>query len=258
MWDILFANYIAFLLLFVRMMGMLVFSPLFGRKNVPVIIKIGLAFFITMILLGIIPDTSAIVIDNMLTFLLVSIKELFIGFLVGFIMQMFLSVLQLAGEFIDLQLGVGMAQVYDPGSKTSSMPLTGSMLNLFYTVIFFVSNGHLTLIKIISSSLSIIPLGTLQMNADCGQYLVLFFGSILVLALKLALPIVALEIVTELGLGVLMRTVPQINVFVVGLQLKLLVGLVMIAIVLPGFFNYFDYLTNNMFNSIVNGLHMLG
>ncbi len=257
MWDILFSNYIAFLLLFVRMMGMFIFNPLFGRKNIPVIIKMGLAFFITVILMGMIPDTAALNIDNMLTFLLVSIKELFIGFFVGFIMQMFLSVLQLSGEFIDLQLGVGMAQVYDPGSKTSSMPLTGSMLNLFYTVIFFVTNGHLTLIRIISSSLDIIPLGTLQLNADCGQYVVLFFGNILALALKMALPVVALEIITELGLGILMRTVPQINVFVVGLQLKLLFGLVMIVIVLPGFFDYFDYLTNNMFNSIINGLNMI-
>ena len=253
MWDNLFDNYIVFLLLFVRMMGMIVFNPLLGRRDVPVIIKMGLSFFLALVLMGVNPNPDAIVVDHMLAFILLCVKELAIGFLVGFMMQMFFAALQAAGEFMDLQLGVGMAKVYDPYTNVS-MSLTGNMLNIFYTVIFFVSNGHLTLIKVIASSLAIIPLGTLSLNPDCGQFVALFFSNILILAVKLALPIVAIEIVSELGLGILMRTVPQINVFVVGLQLKLLVGLIMIILVFPGFFDFFDSMTTTMFDSIFSGL----
>lgn len=256
MWDAFFANYLFFLGVFARMMGMVMFNPFYGRKSVPVIIKMGFAFFVTVILMGILPDNNMSAASNIPAFLLICIKELFIGFVVGFIMQLFLSALLMAGEFMDLQLGVGMAKVYDPQSNTS-MALTGSMLNIFFIVIFFISNAHLTLIKIIFASFDIIPLGGFAFNPQCGEYIVLLFANILILALKMALPLVAIEIISELGLGVLMRTVPQLNVFVVGLQLKLLVGLILIVLIFPGFFDFFDAMTNTMFESIENSLSSL-
>jgi len=256
MWDMLFDHYIVFMAVFARMTGMIVFNPFFGRKNVPFMIKIGLAFFLSITLLGIVPSTSTIPVNNIVIFLLVCVKELFIGFVVGFIMQMFMSILLLAGEFADLQLGVGMAKIYDPQSNIS-MPMVGSLFNLFYTMLFFLSNGHLTFFKIIFFSFNIVPLGAGLINPQCGQYVVLFFANILVLALKLALPVVTIEIITEISLGVLMRSVPQINVFVVGLQLKLLVGLVLLVLIFPALFGFFDSMTGTMFESIQKGLSLM-
>lgn len=219
-------------------------------------VKIGLSFLLSLILLGILPTTTAVPANNFLVFLLVCVKELFIGYVVGLIMQMFLSVLLLAGEFTDLQMGVGMASIYDPQSNIA-MPIIGSVFNLFYIMLFFISNGHLTFFKVIFYSFDIVPLGAALMNPQCGQYVVLFFSNILALGLKLALPIVTMEIITEIGLGVLMRTVPQINVFVVGMQLKLLVGLVLLVLIFPALFGFFDSMTNTMFESIQKGLSLM-
>jgi len=256
MWDELFSNYLIFLLLFARMMGMFMFNPFFGRRNVPVIIKMGMAFFTALILISLIPAGTVVKAESILVFMLLCAKELFIGFTIGFIMQLFLAALHLAGDFMDLQLGIGMAKVYDPQSNVS-MPISGSIFNLLYVVLFFVTNGHLNLMKIMVATLQLLPLGTWALNPECGEYVALLFSNILVLAIKLALPVVAIEIITELALGVLMRTVPQINVFAVGLQLKLLVGLVLIVMVLPGVFDVFDNLTNTMLKTIMNGIKLM-
>lgn len=252
MWDFIFAKYIIFLIIFARVTGMIIFNPFLSRRSVPVIIKIGLSFILAFLFTGMMPDNN-IVINGIIEFLLVCIKELFIGFIAGFVIQLFLSVLVLAGEFIDLQLGIGMAKIYDPQSNVS-MAVTASIFNLLYTVIFFVSNGHLTFIKIMFYSFDIFPMGTTFFNPSSGAYIAMLFSNILVLSLKLALPIMAIEIVTEIGLGVIMRAVPQVNVFAVGLQLKLLVGIALIVLVFPQIFGFLDNMTDIMLKSVYETL----
>jgi len=257
MLDLVFNNYIVFLAVFARMTGMIIFNPIWGRRNVPVIVKMGLAISISLIVMAVLPAGTSIYISNPFVLLFICLKEIFIGFIVGFFIQMFLSALLMAGEFADLQLGVGMASIYDPQSNIS-MSMVGSLFNLLYIALFFISNAHLNFFKIMVYSFDILPLGTALIDAQCGQYIALLFANILVLAVKLSLPIVAIEIITEFGLGVLMRAVPQINMFVVGLQLKLLVGIILLVLVFPSLFGFFDSLTNTMFDSIQKGLRLMG
>jgi len=257
MWDLVFDNYILFMAVFARMTGMIVFNPILGRRNVPVIIKMGLAILVSLIVMGVLPQNTVVTLSNPVILLFICIKELFIGFVVGVIIQIFLSILLMAGEFADLQLGVGMASIYDPQSNVS-MSLVGTLFNIFYMALFFVSNAHLNFFRIMVYSFDILPLGTVLVDPQCGQYVALLFANILVLAVKLSLPIVAIEILTEIGLGVLMRAVPQINMFVVGLQLKLLVGIILIVLVFPSLFGFFDSMTNTMFDSIQKSLSLMG
>ncbi|MGI5891287.1 MAG: flagellar biosynthetic protein FliR [Bacillota bacterium] len=255
MWEMISEQYMIFLMIFARMTGMILFNPFLTRRSVSPYIKIGLAFFCAVILTASL-DLTQLSFSSNLMFIVACLKELFIGFCCGVIMQLFLSVVLMAGEFIDLQLGVGMGKIYDPQSNVS-MPITGSIFNLFFIISFFVVNGHLTLIKIIFYSFDILPLGPEFFNPEAWQYLTLIFSQILALALKLALPIIAIELVTEMGLGLLMRTVPQINVFMVGLQLKLLVGLILLVFVLPGVFGFFDSMLDQMFKEIIGVLEQM-
>lgn len=252
MWDVLFNNYILFLLIFARVAGAVLFNPIFGRGNIPSIAKMGFCFFISIIFVGILPPFDVQATWDIFIFFFTCGKELLIGFFIGFIMQLFLSVLILGGDFVDLQLGVGMAKIYDPQSNVS-MSLVGSIFNIFYMVLFFTSGGHLTFLKVIFYSFNILPLGTVGINPQFAHYSTLLFGNVLILALKLALPVIAVEVVTEMSLGVLMRTVPQVNVFAVGMQLKLLVGLGLIVLIFPSFFSFFDTITNTMFQAIQTG-----
>lgn len=255
MWELLFDNYLYFLLVFVRMMGMFFFNPVFGRKNVPVQVKVGLSFFITLIMTGTLSyrDVSF---RGLPDFMFVCFKELLIGFAIGFLFQMLISAILVAGEVIDMQIGIGMSKLYDPHSNIS-IPISGSIMNLMFILFFFAGNSHLTYIKIMVLSFDIFPVGTHLLNLQVGGHIIWLFGSILVLAIKLTLPVIAMEMITEIGLGVLMRMVPQINVFVVGLQLRLLVGILMIALILPNAAAALDSATNVMFEQMVNSLHMM-
>ncbi len=255
MWELVFSNYLLFLMVLTRMMGMVLFNPVFARRQVPTQIKIGLAFFITVIVTNVIPY-KVLRFAGIADFMFAALKELLIGFAVGFIFQMFMSVILTAGEMIDLQIGVGMSKVYDPQSNVS-MPVSGSIFNLLFILIFFSSNGHLTFVRIMALSFEVVPAGTQLFNPDFSRYIVELFGSILVLAVQLAFPVIAIELITEAGLGVLMRAVPQINVFVAGLQLKILIGLVVIILMLPGAAGLFDNIINSMFESINRALNLI-
>ncbi len=255
MWELLFSNYWYFLLVFARMSGMIFFNPIFGRKNLPIQVKVGLAFSISLLMAGTLSyrDLSF---RGLPDFIFICFKELLIGFIIGFLFQMLMSAILVAGEVMDMQLGVGMSKLYDPHSNIS-IPVSGSILNLLYMLFFFAGNSHLTYLKIMILSFDIFPVGNQWINPQVGGHVIRLFGSILVLAIKLSLPVIALETITEIGMGVLMRMVPQINVFVVGLQLRLLVGILMIALILPNAAAALDSATEVMFEQMINGLRIM-
>ncbi|HBR31058.1 MAG TPA: flagellar biosynthetic protein FliR [Clostridiales bacterium] len=245
-------SYIVFLFALTRISGAFLFNPLLSKRSVPATVKIGLAIVIAI---GIFPTmkNAEPEITSYLHFIVIILKELLVGFGIGMIMQMFMSIAMIAGESIDIQLGIGMGRIYDPQSNVS-MALTGSVYNILFTLIFFASNGHLTLIKIITQSCLLFPLGNDFFNFSFGSYLVLLFGDILILALKLAIPVIAIELLAESGLGVLMRIVPHINVFAVGLQVKLAVGLGIIILTIPLTSRVLDTSITLMFERIEEGV----
>ena len=245
-------NYIVFLLAATRMSGLFIFNPIFGRKNVPAILKVGLSLIIALGLLPALPAANP-QIDSLLIFSLIVFKEMLVGFAIGMMMNMFISALLIAGESIDMQLGLGMGKIYDPLTSTS-MALTGTVYNILFTLMFFISNGHLTVIRIVARSCELFPLGKDIFNFEAGGYIVLIFGDVLILALKLAIPIIAIELITEVGLGILMRLVQQINVFVIGLQVRLAVGLVVVVLTLPIVSRILDSSMTLMFERIEKGI----
>lgn len=246
--DVIFARYYLFLMVFARMTGMFLTNQLLGKRNIPVYMKMGLSLLLAVIVTPTLTDVS-IQFRGLFDFLFVIAKELLVGFVISFIMQMFLSFFLMAGEMVDMQLGVGMSKIYDPQSNVS-MPLTGTIFNLLFVLLFFSQNGHLLLIKMLVLSFDILPVGPNLLNFQFGAAVVQIFSSILLLALKLALPLLAVELLTEAGMGVLMKTVPQINVFVVGLQIKLIVGLIVIVLLLPGITTMMDSTMNGMYEAM--------
>lgn len=248
-------NYILFLLVITRISGTFLLNPFLGKKNIPAALKVGLAIIIAV---GITPALNQAnpEIDSLFLFVMIILKEMFIGFGIGIIMQLFVSIPLIAGEAIDMQLGLGMGKVYDPQSNVS-MALTGSVYNILFTLIFFASNGHLTLIKIITESCRLFPLGNDIINFEIGSYVVFLFGDILILSLKLAMPVIVIEFITEAGLGILMRIVPHINIFAVGLQVKLAVGLTIVILTIPIASRILDSSMTYMFERVEEGIRIM-
>ena len=132
-------NFTLLLLVFMRMTGCIVFSPIFGRRNLPAMAKAGLSLLLSAAVYPLVPST-AVEISSVIVLMITAIKELLVGFIIGFIINLFVSVIVIGGEVIDLHMAMSIAHIYDPTSNVS-MPVTGSIFNIMFIFIFFASNA---------------------------------------------------------------------------------------------------------------------
>jgi len=246
----MFTDYDFTTLLFIlmRMFGCIFLNPVLGRNNLPAYYKAGFAVLLSLFTYGVLP-AQTIEAPSLIVFGVLLVKELAVGFIIGFIVQIFMSVVVIGGEVMDMQIGISMSKIYDPGSRVS-MALSASVLNVMFIFIFFLSNSHLTLIQIMVYSCEAVPLGGFAIPADLYQYLVGLLSSILIYALKMAMPVMMLEIIAEVGVGLLMKAVPQINVFVVNLQLKVFIGFLALYFLVPAYSSFIERLITLLFDSI--------
>lgn len=234
-----------------RMTGMLFFNPIFSRKNVPVMVNTGLAFVLAILISGSIefPPLPEV---TLYSFFYLALKELSVGLFAGFIVQMFLAVLIVGGEIIDMQLGLGMAKEFDPASN-ASITVSSQLLNTMFMLGFFASNAHLTYISMTAKTFDIIPLGRIApFNRENFMAMLELFNIIFLLGIKLCLPILVMEIIVTFAVGMVMRVVPQINIFVMSIQFKLTIGLLVMIILIPTFSAFCENLLVLCFENIQN------
>lgn len=249
-------DYTLLFLVFMRMTGCLMLNPIFGRRNLPMIVKAGLSLILTIFTYNLAPDTFTLETGSVIIFGVIAIKEFIIGFIIGYIMNLFLSTIIVAGDLMDMQIGLSMSKIYDPASNVS-MPVSASIVNVMLMVVFFLSNGHLTLIKIFTYSAGVIPFGEFSVSPEVYKQLALMFQTMLVYAMKMAMPVLAAEVIAEMSVGLMMKAVPQINIFAINIQLKVLVGFAMMFVLVPPFANFTERIIQLIFDNINNILAMI-
>jgi len=245
-----------YLLVSCRITGVIFFNPIFGRRNIPGIVKVGLSMGIALCAVQNLLDVSAVQYST-LEVLLVLFKEFAVGFAMGFIVQLFLAIFHIGGGIMDLQMGLGMASLYDP-TTNSQISIIGNIITTMYTLLFFITNSHMRLLGIGIKSFDAIPIGLEPISPKFGIHMLELFGYILAYAVQLALPIIVTQFIVEVAVGILMRVVPNINVFVVNLQVKLGVGVIVILAVIPILVKHLEKLNGIMLNNIQTGLMVLG
>lgn len=224
-----------FLLVFVRVVTIVSFLPVLGSQNAPPAVKIGLAVALSVIvfpLLPPVPEASAAA-STLAVFVLMIIKELFIGLVLGYAASFLFVAVQFAGRLIDTEMGFAFVELVDP---FTDMPTTtmGQMKIMVFTMVFLLINGHYFLILAIQRSFEVIPvLGAHLPNGQAAQYLSAMVGHTFDWALKLAAPVYISLLLAEVALGVIARTVPQMNIFFVGLPMKIIMGMATAAIAFP-------------------------
>ena len=245
-----FAQIAGLACVFLRMSGCILFNPIFGRRNFPIMFQIGLTLALTVLIV----TYSNVAVDfgdwSFLEMCFILLKELFVGFTLGTVVSLFTYVVILGGEFIDLQMALSMSKLYDPQSGVQ-MSVSATYFNLLFIFIFFGMNGHLTLINMFLVSAEVVPYGQVTFfNPDLTSKIIDVFCQCTILGLKLAMPIVGMEFLLEIGVGILMKTIPQINVFVVNLQLKILIGIFMIMVILSPLNNFLEQLITSLFDTM--------
>ena len=181
-------SFYVFLFVSCRIAGVIFFNPIFGRRNVPSMVKIGLALGIALNAAYGLMDTTVVVDYTTIDLLVSMIKEFAVGFAMGFVVQLFLSIFHLGGELIDLQMGFSMALMYDPTSN-SQISVSGNLLTIMYTLLFFITNSHIALLAIAVKSYEAVPIGLEGVSNKIGIYFIELFGYILVYSVQLALPL---------------------------------------------------------------------
>lgn len=247
-----------FLLVFCRMSAFLVTSPIFSFRNVPMTLKIGLAFFVSLLVYAGLGGWSASV--PQISYVYLIIQETLIGLLLGFLSYLFFTAVQVAGSFIDHMMGLGMANVIDPLTGTQS-PVVGNFKFFVGMLIFLALDGHHYLILALMRSYEWVPLsgGFFARIADGGvsDFLVDSLARMFYLAFQMSAPIVVAIFLLDVALGVLAKTVPTMNVFVIGLPIKIVTGLILLFLTVSGFTALFRNLFAEMFRYMEQLLNIL-
>lgn len=244
MMDSVFNQFPVFLLILVRVASFFVTAPLFSYRNIPNTFKLGLALFFSWIMFYSVDASLDI---NQFYFLLI-IKEALVGLFIGFIAAIMTYALQVAGGFIDYQIGFAIANVIDPQTGVQS-PLIGRYFYIVAIIFMFAVNAHHLLLDGIFYSYQFIPLQDVFFPFDkeaIPMFVLKTVSTMFLIAFQMAIPIVGSIFLLDVALGIIARTVPQVNVFVVGLPLKILAGFVVILFIMPILFMTIQYIVEQM------------
>jgi flagellar biosynthetic protein FliR len=183
--------------------------------------------------------------------------EFSVGFILGFIVLLVFVSVQLAGQFIDMRMGFALANVMDPqnGNQTA---VIGQFKNVLAILFFLSINGHHYLLRSLSKSFEIAPLTSLQLSNPLFAKLLRMIGDLFPVAFKIALPLIAVLFITDIAFGLVARTVPQLNIFVVGLPTKILVGLLILFFTMPIYVSTMKALFKDMFINLNQIINILG
>ena len=241
---------VAVMLVAIRIGAILMMTPLFALGGVPPNIRVLSAFGLAAVLVGAlsVPLPTIVTLSQLVG---AAITEAVIGMALAFGVFAAFAAFQLAGRILDMQLGFGVATLIDPSTRTHA-PLLGTILNLTALAFFFAIDGHHLLIRGIAFSLEQMPPGSTLTQID-PSVLVAQFGAMFVYAAALSAPVMVTVLLVDVVLSVIARTMPQMNVFIVGLPLKIIVGLMVLAISLTSLSPVFA----RLFASLFDGWHHL-
>lgn len=240
-----------------RMSGAIAFNPIFGRVNYPQRARAAFILVLSFYCYSYTGGVLRVVPTSFLEYGFLLLKELFMGFCLGFAMDLCFLSLRFATSVIDFSLGLSMAQVFDPQSRAQATVSTG----LFYSFLllyFITMNGHLRFLEILFRSIDQHPFGEVSIRTLLMPKLMIgLFVSSMKMGLELAFPFMGIELMTELALGILMRIIPQINIFLVNFQLKIAVGFILIYFLLVPISDKMNDYIQNAFSTLQKVLALL-
>lgn len=245
-----------FLFVMARMSGFILFNPILGRANIPASFRSGMVMvfsvFVTAVSEQQPPDPASVI-----EFAILMLLEMAIGFLLGMAVNFFFYIPQLAGSMVDTQMGMTMNQMYDAGAQ-ANLSVTGQLLNILMTLLFFAGGGHFTLLRLFLTSEEIVPFGQVSIGLPAYHLMLELFIECTLLAVKLCMPVLVAELIAQVGMGVLMKVIPQINVFAINIELKVIVGLGLLFILIIPFSEFLIDAERAMLESLHNILVLSG
>ncbi len=240
MWPLTVEGVEVFGLLLVRCLGFYLAGPVFAERSIPGQVRVLLAAGTAVALLPVVGSGMAPATD-LPHFVLAVAGETFMGVLLGFGAALPFVGIRMAAELIGIQIGFGIVNVIDP-REGGQVSVLDRFYELAAVTVFLVLNGHHLLLRALGTSLRVVPLGGVAPAPGLAGQLMGMAGSMFVTALAVGAPLIAVLFLTDAAMGFVARTVPQMNIFIVGFPVKIAIGLFGIAVTLPFFVRTIDRL----------------
>ncbi len=235
----------AILLCSLRLGAMLLMTPIIDGFGIPARIRVFIVLALSFTLVSSLPSGSTLPSTELWPFITAAAGELATGALLGFGALSAFAVFSFAGNLLDQQLGFGLANVFDPMTRSQS-PLIASMFGFLAVVMFFTVDAHHALLRGFAYSLEEVPLGS-GFHAFAPDMLVHQFGLIFSYGLLLAAPVFFCVYLVELGLAVISRNLPQMNIFMISMPVKIVCGLLLLSLLMPRLGPLFDKIYGSIF-----------
>ena len=234
-----------FFLIFLRVGAILMTIPVFDSKSIPLLFKLAMALATSIILFPLLKLSPVSVSTNFFAFSVSVAGEILIGFAIGFAVKLIFAGIQLAGQLAGYQMGMALANVMDPASS-QQVPLLAQFNYLIALLIFIAINAHYWFIKALTQSYRLVPPLEVHFSHSLMDQLIQLAGNMFVVAIQVGAPVIAAMLLTSVAFGLVARTVPQMNVFIVAMPLKIGVGLLFVGFGLP----YFSAFLRKIFSGL--------
>ncbi len=247
----------AFLLLLTRVSGIFLISPFFGSMNIPIYFRAGTALAFSVLIFPVVDALGEVLAPpSIWMYAAALLSEIFVGWLIGFVAYISFSAINMAGKIMDMQVGFAVVNVMDPTSG-QQVPLIGSFLYNLAVILFLVTNGHHMLLASLVESFRMIPLLEMSPGLSLPVLISNFTTGIFLTGMKIAMPVTFAILLTNVGLGILARTMPQLNIFVVGLPMQIMIGMSVLCMLLPFYVMFLDVVFNELYGNVSIALRAL-
>lgn len=257
LFDLLQNHAAIFLLLLTRTTGIFIIAPFFGSQNIPQTFRVAAAILMAVVLFPTVDrSVTAAAPPTVLAYGGEVLAELFIGWLIGYVAYISFSVIHMAGKLMDMQVGFSIVNVMDPTSG-QQIPLIGSFLYNLTLIFFVMTNGHHMIVTALAESFRIVPVLGMSVHPNVALLIRDFTAGIFSTGMKIALPVTFAILLTNVSLGILARTMPQLNIFVVGIPIHIIIGMFVLSVVLPFYVLFLDVLFNELYAHVSAALRAL-
>lgn len=233
-----------YLLIVMRMSGFIFTAPILSVRTIPVKIKVLLTLGFSILIYASIPYESMDYL-GVIGYAGLVIKELILGILIGFFCNICTHILNFSGQLIDMEIGFGMVNQLDPLNNLN-ITVTGNLYNYFVSMILIITDMHHYIIRAFIDVFQVVPIG--EINFQPNMYLIMlrFMKDYFIIGFRIILPIFAAMLIVNVVLGILARVAPQMNMFVIGIQLKVFIGLAIILIAIQWIPEVADFIFSEM------------
>ncbi len=248
-------NFEFYFLILVRITGFIYTAPFFSLKNVPVRIKIGLSIFLAAILFYTVPY-NAPEYEGVISFAILVVKETLAGAIMGLFANIAYSILAFAGQIIDMEVGFSMVNELDPISNIQTT-ITANLYGYLVLLMMIITDLHHYFLRAIVDSFQVIGIGEATFNPGIYQLMLRFITEYFIIGFRIVLPVFAAILVVNTILAILAKIAPQMNMFVIGMQVKVFVGLIVLAMIIELVPSVADKIFNEMIAMLKASIELL-